>query len=123
MRLNCTVGATVGNFGMYEISTATTAYTNQPMIVSGYPGDKPQTQWTSSDKVRNGDAFILNYRADTVGGHSGSPVWHDRGEALFTTGAWAIGIHTFGSTGGSTNGGTRLRGPVRTNYVNWINQP
>lgn len=48
MRLNCTIGNTVGWFGMYTPSGGM----NQPAIIAGYPGDKPRTLWTSADKIR-----------------------------------------------------------------------
>lgn len=119
MRLDCTVGDRVGWFGMYVLSGPR----NEPAMVTGYPGDKPQTQWNSSDKVRGSTSRLLYYRADTFGGNSGSPVWSDRGAALATDGAWGYGIHTFGDTSNSRNGGTRVVSAVLTNYVNWINQP
>ncbi|MCL4187553.1 MAG: trypsin-like serine protease [Rhodobacteraceae bacterium] len=119
MRLDCLVGNTVGWFGMYSH----TAPLNEPAIITGYPGDKPQTQWISSDKVREALTRQVRYRMDTVGGNSGSPIWSDRSAALSTTGAWGYAIHTFGDTANSRNGGTRIVSAVLTNYVNWINLP
>jgi glutamyl endopeptidase len=121
MRLNCTVGNTVGWFGMYEHSSPT----NQPAIIGGYPGDKPRTQWTSADKIRDFSTEMLGYRMDTVGGHSGSPIWHDRDEALATSGAWGIGVHNYGvgAFGSSMNAAARLTGVRIQNYVNWRDAP
>ncbi len=120
MRLNCTVGSTTGWFGMYSLG-ATGAFLNEPLIVSGYPGDKARQQWLSADKVRQSLSHQVRYRADTIGGHSGSPLWSDRNNALHAAGAWAYGIHTFGNSTSSINGGTRLRQAVINNYINWIN--
>jgi glutamyl endopeptidase len=119
MRLDCTVGNTVGWFGMYVIGRPL----NEPAIITGYPGDKPQTQWISSDKVRQALTRQVRYRMDTVGGNSGSPVWSDRGEALATSGAWGYAIHTYGNAGAQYNGGTRIVSAVLNNYINWINRP
>lgn len=118
MRLNCTIGSKVGWFGMYGKSD----WSNEPAIVSGYPGDKPKDQWLSADKVRASTARVLLYRVDTIGGHSGSPIWSDR-DGVATTGTWAYGIHTFGDAANRRNGGTRLVAPVINNYINWINLP
>ena len=126
MRLNCNVGNTTGWFGMYSLPTDG-QFLNQPAIIDGYPGDKPQQQWLSADKVRASQPLRLCYRMDTVGGHSGRPIWHDRGEALSTNGAWAIAVHAYGATsstcGTSLNSGPRLTQTRISNYSSWINQP
>ncbi len=121
MRLNCTIGNTVGWFGMYTHSSPT----GQPAIIGGYPGDKPRDQWTSADKIRQFSTEMLAYRMDTVGGHSGSPIWHDREEATATNGAWAIGVHNYGvgAYGSNTNASARLTSVRIQNYINWRNAP
>lgn len=121
MRLNCTVGTRVGTFGMYTSESLL----NTPAIISGYPGDKPRDQWTSSDKIRSVSPEMIGYRMDTVGGHSGSPVWHDRDEALATSGAWVIGVHNYGvgAFGTQMNAAARLTQARINNYVSWRNQP
>lgn len=124
MRLNCTVGSTVGWFGLYAPTDS--VLLNSPAIVSGYPGDKPRDQWTSSDKIRQVIPEMIAYRMDTIGGHSGSPVWHDRDEATFASGAWAIGVHNYGTGLGlfaNANSAARLSSARITNYVNWRNLP
>lgn len=120
MRLNCTVGNSTGWFGLYAPDP-----TNQAMIVSGYPGDKPKDQWTSSDKIRAVSTEMIAYRADTVGGHSGSPVWNDRDEGTASTGAWAFGVHNYGvgAFGSNTNAAARLTSVRIQNYINWRDQP
>lgn len=116
MRLNCTIGNTVGWFGLY-----TPEPLNMPAIISGYPGDKPRDQWTASDKIRAVNDTMIAYRMDTVGGHSGSPVWNDRDEGTATTGAWAFGVHNYGvgAFGDNANSAARLTGVRITNYINW----
>lgn len=121
MRLNCTVGNTVGWFGLYDPAVPIA----QPAIVTGYPGDKPLTQWTSSDKIRDASTTQISYRADTIGGNSGSPVWNDKDEALATNGAWAFGVHNYatGTFGSNANSAVRLSAARISNYVLWRDQP
>lgn len=121
MRLNCTVGNTVGWFGMYSPSVLT----NQPAIIAGYPGDKPRTLWTSADKIRSYSTEMIAYRMDTVGGHSGSPIWHDKDDATATNGAWGIGVHNYGvgAFGSNANSAARLTSTRINNYITWINTP
>ncbi len=121
MRLNCTIGNTVGYFGMYTPS----APTGQPAIVAGYPGDKPRTLWTAADKIRDYSNEMIGYRMDTIGGHSGSPIWHDRDEGLSSSGAWGFGVHNYGvgAFGSNMNAAARLTSARITNYVNWKNTP
>jgi glutamyl endopeptidase len=121
MRLNCTVGNTVGWFGLYTHASPT----NQPAIITGYPGDKPRTQWTSADKIRSFSNEMLAYRMDTIGGHSGSPIWHDRSEALSTNGAWGFGVHNYGvgTFGTQANSAARLTSVRIQNYINWRDRP
>lgn len=122
MRLNCNVGNTVGWFGMY----APASPVGMPAIIGGYPGDKPRTNWTSADKIRTVTAEMIAYRMDTAGGHSGSPIWHDKDEGLSTSSnAWAFGIHNYGvgAVGTTSNSAARLTAARITNYTNWKNAP
>ncbi|MCC6304908.1 MAG: trypsin-like peptidase domain-containing protein, partial [Rhodobacteraceae bacterium] len=119
MRLDCAVGNTVGWFGIY----VRTRPRNEPAIITGYPGDKPQTQWISSDRIRTVLARQLRYRMDTAGGMSGSPVWSDRDAALAATGAWGYAIHAYGYASSEINGGTRIVAAARANYLDWVNRP
>ena len=62
---------------------------------------------------------------DTVGGQSGSPVWHDRDNALNASGAWAFAIHAYGDNGAcgtSFNNGPRLSESRIANFIGWINR-
>ncbi len=116
IKLNCTVGNTVGWFG---ITSATPSYF--PSIIGGYPGDKPLTQWTSSDRVRVVGTRQVFYLNDTIGGQSGSAVWYDR------SGPYIIGIHAYGTHGAGShalyNHGTRITTDVFNNLVAWKNAP
>ena len=116
IKLNCTVGNTVGWFG---ITTATPSYF--PSIIGGYPGDKPLTQWTSSDRIRVVGTRQVFYLNDTIGGQSGSAVWYDR------SGPYLIGIHAYGTHGAGShalyNHGTRITTDVFNNLVAWKNAP
>jgi glutamyl endopeptidase len=116
VKLNCTVGNTVGWYGF-----ATTFPTNFPTVVAGYPGDKPLTQWTSSDRVRALSLRQLFYRNDTIGGESGSAVWHD------PNGPYIIGIHAYGTHGIGNhaiyNHGVYITSAVFNNLLAWRNAP
>jgi glutamyl endopeptidase len=116
IKLNCTVGNTVGWFG---ITSATP--TDFPSIIGGYPGDKPLTQWTSSDRIRVVGTRQVFYLNDTIGGQSGSAVWYDR------SGPYMIGIHAYGTHGAGShalyNHGVRITSGVFNNLVAWKNAP
>ncbi|HEX6686035.1 MAG TPA: trypsin-like serine protease [Candidatus Limnocylindrales bacterium] len=116
IKLNCTVGNTVGWYGMWW-QTAT--LTGLSTTVRGYPVDKPfGEQWFHSDQVRITEDRRIFYRNDTFNGHSGSPVYQNRAAGSpFCVGQCSMGIHT---TGGSTNnGGTRMVEPVFNNLIAW----
>lgn len=118
IKLNCTVGNTVGWYGITSASPA-----GLPSIIQGYPGDKPLEQWFSADKVRVITTRQVFYLNDTVGGMSGSPVWYDRN----ASGPYIIGIHAYRTHGAGShatyNHGTRITSTVLTNLVNWKNAP
>ena len=116
VKLNCSIGSTVGWFGLHWQSAS---LTGQPTIIDGYPGDKPYTQWGSNDVVRETDDRKLQYDNDTVGGMSGSPVYNS-----VACNPCAIAIHTNGVFGGSPhNRGTRIVEPVFNNLIAWRNAP
>jgi glutamyl endopeptidase len=116
VKLNCSVGNTVGWFGM-----TTADPTFFPTVVGGYPGDKPLTQWQGSDRVRALSTRQAFYRNDTFGGMSGSAVWYD------INGPYMFGIHAYGLHGiGSHalyNHGVRLVAAVFNNLLAWRNAP
>ncbi|GAB4210020.1 MAG: extracellular metalloprotease Mpr [Roseiflexaceae bacterium] len=113
IRLNCTVGNTVGWFGFRWTSSS---LTGQPSYTAGYPGDKPYaTQWRSDDSVRITQTRRLYYANDTFGGQSGSAVWNN--EASCST--CAIAIHAYGVDSTGYNGGTRITQDVFNNLSAW----
>jgi glutamyl endopeptidase len=113
IKLNCTVGNTVGWFGFRWRGTG---FLNYPTIITGYPGDKPSTQWMSADKVRSQTTYRIFYKNDTQGGMSGSPVWYEDG-----AGPYGIGIHTYSQS--TTNSGTRITEAVFNNLKAWRDAP
>jgi glutamyl endopeptidase len=127
--LSTNIGNTVGWFGYFWQSASMVGL---PAIINGYPGDKPLTQWQSS----NCSIFVIGfsqctigvsqshqnfYRNDTIGGMSGSGVYYNRvGCGLCIGTIHAYGLH--GSWPHSTyNHGTRIREAVFNNYQNWAN--
>ena len=64
------------------IGESTTVSSNEPITVTGYPGDKPlATMWESSGKVKSNNDNILTYSA-SICGNSGSPVFNDNNELI-----------------------------------------
>ncbi len=105
VKLRCTIGRTLGSWGY---STANPS--NRHVVIPGYPGDKSSTQqWWGVDKVRTTTSTQVFYRADTIGGMSGSPVG---GDEVISRGPYSVGIHAYGMHGGgkhrSYNHGTRI---------------
>ena len=122
MKLDCSLGNTVGWFGMYW-----TAFSEQddPITITGYPGEKtPQfSMWTMSDVVVTDLPYPhLFYDIDTTPGQSGAAV--DETDNIADCGSdCAIGIHAYG-TGISSdqpdlNSGTRITEAAFDNYQTW----
>jgi glutamyl endopeptidase len=125
IKLNCTVGNTVGWFGMWWQSASLNGLAT---VVQGYPGDKPSTQWQSTDSVRASETENLFYQNDTVGGMSGSPVYQSRPSgSSFCSGVCAMAIHTNGVGGSGSsatnNSGNRITQAKYNSYVSIINTP
>ena len=130
MRLSCNIGSVTGWFGVYAPRDG--ALTDAPIRLIGYPGDRFQEQWGSSDMVRRLRPRLLCYRNDTVGGHSGSPVWNDRNNARHPTGAYAFGVHGYGfhptfpglcgNPDAQMNTAVRFRPRYVDNIIDWINE-
>ena len=123
IKLNCTVGNTVGWYGMYW---QTASLNGVGTTVQGYPGDKPSTQWISYDYVRASETEKIYYQNDTIGGESGSPVWTYRSSGA-CTGYCGLAVHAYG-VGGSgyaatNNSGTRITQAKYNSYVSIINTP
>lgn len=123
IKLNCTIGNTVGFFGFWWQSAS---LVGRPTIIQGYPGDKPKTQWLSADVVKVQSTYQVFYYNDTAGGQSGSGIWTDRNDGG-VTGPYIFGIHAYGKHGvyphNTFNHGIFLRQAVYNNYVNWKAAP
>jgi len=104
------LGNRIGWFGFanYKASTLRNMLVNN----AGYAGDKPTgTQWFNANRISNVTGRKLYYYIDTMGGHSGSPVWRlKRGHR------YAVGIHAYG---GCPNSATRIVKPVFNNMLAW----
>lgn len=126
VKLNCTVGNTVGWYGMWWQSASLNGLFTR---VSGYPGDKAKQQWMSYDSVRATQTEKIYYQNDTIGGMSGSPVWQFRGStaAYCAGGPCAMAIHTQGTYGtglnATNNSGTRITQAKFNTFVSIINLP
>lgn len=120
IKLNCSIGNTTGWYGFFWQSASLTGL---PTTINGYPGDKPLTQWRSSDVVRVTQTRRVFYQSDTVGGVSGAPVWYSRSGC----GLCAMAVHAYGTYNGppfsTNNHGTRITQAVFNNLIAWKNAP
>jgi glutamyl endopeptidase len=123
IKLDCDVGNAVGWFGFWWQDTS---LKNLPTIVSGYPGDKPLELWAAFDQVRVCQTLQTFYKADTIGGVSGSPAWQPRpaGSSGCANGPCVHSIHGYGIHGitgahSSHNHGARITKAVFNNLVTW----
>ncbi len=124
VKLNCTAGSSTGWYGTWWQSASLDGTFTR---VSGYPGDKPKTQWMSYGTVANTQADRIFYANDTVGGMSGSPVWQFRGSTApyCANGPCVMAVHTngLGSLSSTHNSGTRLTQSKLNSIVAIINTP
>lgn len=123
VKLNCKLGNTVGWFGRWWQSASLTGISQ---TVSGYPGDKPLTQWRSTGSIAVTQARQVFYKNDTAAGQSGAPVYQNRAAGSnFCSGYCGMAIHTTGLHGGSphsqNNHGTRITQDVANNLTTWRN--
>jgi glutamyl endopeptidase len=120
IRMNCSIGNITGWYGFFWQSASLTGL---PTTINGYPGDKPLTQWRSSDTVRVTQTRRVFYRNDTVGGVSGAPVWYNRTGC----GICSMAVHAYGTYNGppfsTNNHGTRITQAVFNNLIAWRNAP
>lgn len=118
LKLNCKIGNTVGYFGFFWTSSD---LVGTAATITGYPGDKPLTQWISSDKIALAIGRRLYYSMDTFGGNSGSPIYYNRTGC----GYCGMAIHNYGIYGsypGNTyNHGTRIGSADFNNLMGWKN--
>jgi glutamyl endopeptidase len=118
VKLNCTIGSTTGYFGFWWQSASLTGLSQ---TLSGYPGDKPLTQWKSTGSVALSLGQQIYYLDDSVSGQSGAPVFQNRSGC----GQCSMAIHAHGLHDlyphGSYNHGVRITQPVFNNLVSWRN--
>lgn len=117
IKLDCDIGLTTGFFGVYY---ARITWDGTFTYLSGYPADKPSTQWQTTDTIDDTTSHQLFYSHDTKGGQSGSPVWYD----IQGCSVCAIAIHTNGRHGlfgkhDNYTHGTKIRAEVFHNYNKW----
>jgi glutamyl endopeptidase len=117
IKLNCDIGETTGWYGMFWKNGSLAGL---PTETNGYPGDKPLTQWRSSDRVRVSEGLRVFYRNDTIGGMSGSPVWTKRGPGCPFC---VMAVHAYGIYGerpfARNNHGARITKQVFDNLTAW----
>jgi glutamyl endopeptidase len=119
VKLNCTVGTTTGWLGRWW---TTASQVNLPIVIVGYPGDKPSsTQWGGAGRVSVSETRKTRYAVDTAGGQSGAPVIQADGSGV-CQGDCGIAIHAYAESGGN-NSGTRITQTVNTNLQSWIDTP
>lgn len=120
VKLNCTVGNTTGWLG-WGWTTASQAML--PIMVLGYPGDKPSsTAWGNAARVEFSEAEKTRYKGDTAGGMSGGPVIQADGSGL-CQGDCGIAVHAYGQDTLGTNSGTRITQTVSTFMNSWVTAP
>jgi glutamyl endopeptidase len=122
VKLNCTVGNTTGWLGRWW---TTASQVDLPIVVLGYPGDKPSsTSWGGAGRVAASETRKTRYFIDTAGGQSGAPVVQADGTGPGSCeGHCGIAIHAYGADSGGRNSATRITETVNTNLVTWINTP
>jgi V8-like Glu-specific endopeptidase len=103
-------GNSVGLFDFDVLADASLLAVNA--TVSGYPSDKPGTQWLHSRKVTSVGPQKVFYDIDTIGGQSGAPVFH-----IVNGRPVAVAVHAYG--GFLSNSGTRIDNSVRANLNAW----
>lgn len=118
IKLNCTIGNTVGWFGFFWQSASLTGL---PATVAGYPDDKALQQWKSTGTISTTQTRQVFYKNDTRPGQSGAPVYYNRSGC----GQCSMAIHAYGLHGSSphssNNHATRIIEAVFNNLVSWKN--
>jgi glutamyl endopeptidase len=118
IKLNCTVGNTVGWFGFFWQSASLNGL---PATVAGYPDDKGFQQWKATSTVSATQTRQVFYKNDTRPGQSGAPIYYNKSGC----GQCSMGIHAYGVHGSSphnaNNHGTRINQAVFNNLNSWKN--
>lgn len=113
IRVDCELSKATGSFGILNPDEE---IENIRVEISGYPVDKPLTQWSTESSVTLANSLKVFHRADTMGGMSGS--------AIHSGDYYVFAIHTNAKHNGepwrSNNAGTRLT-PIRVaNVMYWV---
>ena len=121
IKLNCTIGNTVGWYGYWWQSASLTGLST---TIYGYPGDKPLEQWGSTGSVAADGTRKVFYQNDTAAGDSGAPVHQFRSSgSSFCTGYCTMGIHAYAPHGSGSsatnNSATRITEGVFNNLQAW----
>jgi V8-like Glu-specific endopeptidase len=103
-------GKLPGSFGFGVLPTSTLLA--KPVVVAGYPGDKPEELWGMARKIKKATASQLVYDIDTMGGQSGAPVYLKHNGKRYV-----VGIHNYGASTG--NSATRVTKAVADNFRKW----
>ena len=121
VKLACTVGLQTGWFGWWY---QTASLNGTQSRNHGYPGDKPLSQWKSTDSIRISEPRRLYYANDTYGGNSGSPIFTKRAVGASQCAGWCVmAVHGYGTYGsyptGSYNHGVRITKDVSDTFFAW----
>jgi V8-like Glu-specific endopeptidase len=104
--------------GFPLVTLADADLTNREVETAGYPGDKPQTMWSSGGAIQSVLPYTFLYLFDTFNGASGSPVWTPDDNT--NPSVWEVcAIHTWGQTDPCQNGGSRITERI-TNFINTV---
>nr|WP_246251667.1 trypsin-like serine protease [Sulfitobacter algicola] len=110
---DCELVSVTGAFGLADPDQE---WLESAIEVTGYPVDKPLTQWAAEDKVTLVYELKLFHRADTMSGMSGS--------AVHTGDLFVFAVHTNARHNGapwrSNNAATRLTEARLSNIAHWI---
>lgn len=76
--------------------------------ISGYPDDRPNTQWFDGGRILHADQNFIYHTIDTESGQSGAPLfWSDRQQRI------GLGIHAYGAgPRDRTNVARRITAPL-----------
>jgi V8-like Glu-specific endopeptidase len=85
---------------------------NMLLNLSGYPHDKPGTQWYHANRIVSTSDSKVYYQIDTSKGQSGSPVWREHNGHRHV-----VAIHTTGQRW--SNSGIRIMRYVFDNLQAW----
>lgn len=119
VKLDCDIGLRTGWLG-WHVQTGN--IDGVKSYISGYPDDKPLTQWYSVDRIRISGGLRLFFKNDVVEGMSGSPVLIAR--PMGSPGcvrACIIAVLSAESRSLPWNVGTRITSQVAADLIFWRN--